>query len=147
MASTSGAPPAPPNRSAGRDAGSGGRSRPGTAGSVLVTGGAGYIGSHTCLELLNAGWNVVALDSFANASPRALDAVRALARRDLVVAEADVTDAGALDAVLSSHPVDAVIHFAAYKSVEESVADPLRYYANNVAGLVTLAAAMERHGV
>jgi UDP-glucose 4-epimerase len=146
MASTPGEPPAPLHSSAGAP-GAAPPARPGLPGSVLVTGGAGYIGSHTCVELLAAGWDVVALDNFGNSSPRALDAVRALAGRDLVVAEADVTDAGGLDAVLDAHPVDAVVHFAAHKSVGESVADPLRYYANNVVGLLTLIEAMERHGV
>jgi UDP-glucose 4-epimerase len=112
---------------------------------VLVTGGAGYIGSHTCVELLAAGWDVVAVDNFANSSPRALDAVEAVSGRELVRAPVDVTDGAALDALLGARPVEAVIHFAAHKSVGESVADPLRYYANNVVGLLTLVEAMERH--
>lgn len=116
--------------------------------TVLVTGGAGYIGSHTTVELLQAGHEVVVVDNLTNASPVALDAVARLAGRpvrELVVA--DVADAAALDDLFTRHHIDAVVHFAALKAVGESVAEPLRYYANNVGGLLGLLGAMGRHGV
>jgi UDP-glucose 4-epimerase len=117
-------------------------------GTVLVTGGAGYIGSHTCVELLGAGYDVVVVDHLGNASPRALDVVETLAGRPLAErVVADVNDRAALDGLFDRHPVDAVVHFAALKAVGESVAEPLRYYANNVGGLVGLLSAMGRHGV
>jgi UDP-glucose 4-epimerase len=115
--------------------------------TILVTGGAGYIGSHTCVALLDAGHDVVVVDNFANSSPRAIDAVRRVTGRDLAVVDADVADAGALDAVFAAHPVDAVIHFAGLKAVGESVAEPLRYYRNNLGSTYELVDAMERHGV
>jgi UDP-glucose 4-epimerase len=119
-----------------------------TEGTVLLTGGAGYIGSHTAVELLHAGWDVVVVDNLANASATALERVRELApmgRLDFV--EADILDGAALDRALADHPVDAVVHFAGLKAVGESVAEPLRYYENNVAGTVSLLHAMDRAGV
>jgi UDP-glucose 4-epimerase len=116
--------------------------------TILVTGGAGYIGSHTCVELLAASHEVVVVDNLDNASPRALDAVEALAGRALLErVVADVNDTAALEGVFDRHPVDAVVHFAALKAVGESVAQPLRYYANNVGGLLSLVTAMGRHDV
>jgi UDP-glucose 4-epimerase len=118
-------------------------------GTVLLTGGAGYIGSHTALELLEAGWDVVVVDNLANASRTAIDRVRELATgtTDLDFHEVDVLDGPGLDAVFSSRPVDAVVHFAGLKAVGESVAEPLRYYATNVGGAVSLLDAMRRAGV
>jgi UDP-glucose 4-epimerase len=116
--------------------------------TVLVTGGAGFIGSHTTVELLQAGHEVVVVDNLANASTAALDAVAHLAGRavrELVVA--DVADGAALDDVFARHRIDSVVHFAALKAVGESVAEPLRYYANNVGGLLGLLGAMRRHDV
>lgn len=115
--------------------------------TILVTGGAGYVGSHTVIELLGAGYDVVVLDNFSNSSPEALRRVRELAGRDFAVYEADILDAVALDRLFAEQPVDAVIHFAALKAVGESVADPLAYYRNNVSGTISLLDAMRRHGV
>lgn len=115
---------------------------------ILVTGGAGYIGSHTCLALLRAGHDVVVLDDFSNASPLALERVECLAGRSLrALVEGDVRDRAVLETLFSRHPVDAVIHFAAKKAVGESVRIPLAYYDNNLGGLIALAEAMAAHGV
>lgn len=106
---------------------------------ILVTGGAGYIGSHTCLALLRGGHEVVVVDDFSNSSPLALERVQMLAGRRLRAAiRADVRDRSALKAVFHAHPVGAVIHFAAKKAVGESVRIPLNYYDNNLGGLVAL---------
>ena len=92
---------------------------------VLVTGGAGYIGSHTCVELLNAGHEIVIVDNFVNSKPEALDAIRAITGKDFAFHEVDIRDRAALDAVFAAHAVDAVIHFAGLKAVGESVDSPL----------------------
>lgn len=113
--------------------------------TVLVTGGAGYIGSHTVLELLNAGEQVVVIDNLSNGSEEALRRVEALAGRRLAgFVNADVRDVQALDALFARYTVSAVIHFAALKAVGESVAKPLAYYDNNVCGLLGLVDAMRR---
>ncbi len=115
---------------------------------VLVTGGAGYIGSHTCLSLLNSGYDVVVVDNYCNSKPAALDRVEALARRPLLARlRADVRDRDAMATAMRAHGVAAVIHFAALKAVGESVAMPLTYYENNVAGTVALTQAMTEAGV
>ena len=114
---------------------------------VLVTGGAGYIGSHTVVELLAAGHETVVLDNFANSSPLAVDAVRRIANREVGVVRGDIADGDGLDAVLDGAGFDAVVHFAALKAVGESVADPLRYYRNNVIGTTTLLDHMAAHDV
>lgn len=114
---------------------------------VLVTGGAGYIGSHTVLELLNSGHEVVVVDNLVNSKTEALARVRRLAGKELDFHEVDILDKPALDAVFAAAPVDAVIHFAALKAVAESVADPLRYYHNNVSGTLALCEVMRDHGV
>lgn len=115
---------------------------------ILVTGGAGYIGSHTCLALLRGGYEVVVMDDFSNSSPLALDRVQALAARKLrAVARADVRDRAALKAVFAAHPIAAVIHFAAKKAVGESVRMPLAYYDNNLGGLLALVEEMAAHEV
>ncbi|MFJ5833602.1 UDP-glucose 4-epimerase GalE [Streptomyces sp. NPDC093089] len=116
--------------------------------TVLVTGGAGFIGSHTCVELLRSGHEVVVLDDHSNSSPEALERVAKIAGRPIAaVHTADVRDRRALDAVFTSHPVDAVIHFAAKKAVGESVRIPLTYYDINVGGTTALVSAMHDHGV
>jgi len=116
--------------------------------TVLVTGGAGFIGSHTCVELLENGYEVVVLDDYSNSSPVALERIEKLAGRPLAgVHEADVRDAAAVSAVLAAHPVDAVIHFAAKKAVGESVEIPLDYYDINVGGTLTLLRTMRDAGV
>jgi len=114
--------------------------------TVLLTGAAGYIASHTWLALLAAGYDVVGLDNHANSSPVVLDRLRRLAGRALAFEQADACDAAVVERVFAAHRIDAVVHFAAHKSVAESVAQPLSYYANNVGSLATVCAAMQRHG-
>src|SRR5437764_6201928 len=115
--------------------------------TALVTGGAGYIGSHTCVTLLEAGWDVVAIDNLANSSAAAIDRVRELVPGGrLEFREGDLLDAGALDECFG-HGIDAVVHFAGCKAVGESVALPLKYYENNLAATVELLKAMQRHDV
>lgn len=114
---------------------------------VLVTGGAGYIGSHACLELLQAGYAVTVVDNLCNSQEESLRRVRELAGRELQFREIDLLDERALAAVFEVRPVDVVLHFAGLKAVGESVAEPLRYYHNNVTGTLTLCRVMERYGV
>ena len=95
---------------------------------VLVTGGAGYIGSHTCVELLNAGHDVVIVDNFVNSKPDVLDRIREITGRDPEFIEADLRDRAALDRAFDGRGIDAVIHFAGLKAVGESVREPLLYY-------------------
>ena len=114
---------------------------------VLVTGGAGYIGSHTCVELLNAGHEVVIVDNFVNSKPEALEHIRQITGKDFVFVEADLRDRAALDKAFEANRVDAVIHFAGLKAVGESVAKPLEYYDNNLCGFIVLAEVMRAHGV
>ncbi len=114
---------------------------------ILVTGGAGYIGSHTCLELLQAGYEVVAVDNLSNSKEESLRRVQALAGRALTFHRVDLLDRPALDAVFAAAPIDAVIHFAGLKAVGESVTVPLRYYHNNLTGTLLLCEAMRAHGV
>lgn len=115
---------------------------------ILVTGGAGYIGSHTCVELLNAGHDVVVVDNLCNSKAESLRRVEELAGRKLMAFhQIDVCDRTALAGVFKAHRIDAVIHFAALKAVGESVAQPLRYYDNNIAGTVALAEVMSAAGV
>ena len=113
--------------------------------TILLTGAAGYIGSHTWLALLAAGFKVVGLDDFSNSSPRVLDRLARLSGQAPTFERADINDSAAVDSVFSRHSIDAVVHFAAFKSVGESVAHPLRYYRNNVGGLVNVCQAMQRH--
>lgn len=115
--------------------------------TILVTGGAGYIGSHTCVRLLESGYDVVVLDNFSNSSREAVRRVEDITRRDIVLIEGDINDASLLDQLFQQHRIDAVIHFAGLKAVGESVAQPLRYYRNNVSGTVVLCEAMQRAGV
>jgi UDP-glucose 4-epimerase len=115
--------------------------------TVLVTGGAGYIGSHTCVQLLGAGHRVVVVDNLSNASATALDRVRELADGELVLHQVDLRDRRALEEVFASGAVDTVVHFAGLKAVGESVEHPLRYYDNNLAGTVSLLEAMAAHDV
>ena len=114
--------------------------------TILLTGAAGYIGSHTWLSLLSAGFDVVGIDDFSNSSPLVLERLAELAGRPLHFERASVTDAPALQALFSRRRIDAVVHFAALKAVGESTQEPLRYYANNVGGLITVCDAMRRHG-
>ncbi len=113
---------------------------------ILVTGGAGYISSHTCVELLNAGYEVVILDNFYNSSPEVLNRIGELTGKKFDFYECDIRDRSGLDKVFSEQKIDAVIHFAGLKAVGESVAKPLEYYENNVGGTVTLCEAMRDAG-
>ena len=115
--------------------------------ATLVTGGAGYIGSHTVVALHDAGRDPVILDDFSNASPRAVDAIRSLTRPDLPVVEGDAGDPDVLDGVFGEHRIDSVVHFAARKSVAESVSDPLGYYRSNLGSTIALAAVAIDRGV
>ncbi|MBC7158326.1 MAG: UDP-glucose 4-epimerase GalE [Rhodobacteraceae bacterium] len=114
---------------------------------ILLTGGAGYIGSHTCVELLGAGHTVEILDNFANARPDVPERIAAIAGQAVPVHRADVRDRAALDAVLGAGRFDAVVHFAALKAVGESMARPLDYIETNLGGLLTLVRAMADAGV
>ena len=114
---------------------------------ILVTGGAGYIGSHTCLELLRAGHEVVVVDNLSNSKAEALRRVQELAGRALVFHRVDLLDRAALDTAFAGPKIDAVIHFAGLKAVGESVTIPLRYYHNNITGTLMLCEAMRAHGV
>ena len=113
---------------------------------ILLTGATGFIGSHTWLALLSAGFQVLGTDDFSNSSPEVLNRLRQLSGTEPDFVRADVRDPGAVEALFATGPVDAVVHFAAFKAVGESVAKPLAYYANNVGGLITLASAMQNHG-
>ena len=101
---------------------------------ILVTGGAGFIGSHTVVELLNADYDVIVVDNFCNSSPAALERIAEICGRAPAFAEVDIRDREGLRRVFSAHEIEAVIHFAGLKAVGESVEKPLRYYQNNVAG-------------
>ena len=114
---------------------------------ILVTGGAGYIGSHTVLELLNAGHAVIVVDNLSNSKEEALTRVQALTGRALTFYRVDLLDREALTAVFARHAVDAVVHFAGLKAVGESVSMPLRYYHNNVTGTLVLCEVMQAAGV
>ncbi len=114
---------------------------------VLVTGGAGYIGSHTCVEMLGSGHELVVVDNLCNSKEESLRRVRALTGRDFDFVQADLRDRTALDGIFAAQSIDAVIHFAGLKAVGESVQFPLEYYDNNVSGTVTLCRAMAAAGV
>ena len=115
--------------------------------TVLVTGGTGYIGSHTCLELLEKGWDVVAVDNLSNSSPESLRRVSELTGRPLPFFPLDLRDETALGQIFGRYAFDGVIHFAGLKAVGESVAQPLEYYGNNLQSTVSLCRAMVRAGV
>ncbi len=114
---------------------------------VLVTGGAGYIGSHTCLELLNSGHEVTVVDSLVNSSQESLQRVEKLTGKKIHFHQSDLRDPAQTDKIVGSAPFDAVIHFAALKAVGESVAKPLEYYENNLTGTLNLCFAMRKHGI
>lgn len=114
---------------------------------ILVTGGAGYIGSHTCVELLENGYEVVVVDNLYNASEKSLDRIREITGKELAFYQADIQDASAMQDIFDKEAVDCVIHFAGLKAVGESVAKPLEYYQNNIAGTLVLCDAMRKHGV
>jgi UDP-glucose 4-epimerase len=112
---------------------------------VLLTGATGYIGSHTWLALLAAGYEVVGIDNFSNSSPEVLKRLEKLSGQRPDFEQIDVCDAAAVERLFTDYRIDAAVHFAAHKAVGESTQQPLRYYANNIGGLLTLAQAMDRH--
>ena len=115
--------------------------------NVLVTGGAGYIGSHTCVELLERGYGVVVADNLVNSSAKSLERVQQITGKSLDFYEIDVRDRAALDRIFEKHDINCAIHFAGLKAVGESVAMPLEYYDNNLNSTITLCRAMKDHGV
>ena len=114
---------------------------------ILVTGGAGYIGSHTVLQLLENGYDILIADDFVNSKPAVLDRLRELTDRPFAFAEADLTDPCQTDALFDAYKIDGVIHFAGLKAVGESVAKPLAYYRNNLVSTLNLLSSMQSHGV
>ncbi|MDE5995305.1 MAG: UDP-glucose 4-epimerase GalE [Eubacterium sp.] len=114
--------------------------------SVLVTGGAGYIGSHTCVELLNAGIDIVIVDNFYNCKKSSIDRIKALTNKDFTWYECDIRDREGMDAIFKKEKIDSVIHFAGLKAVGESVQKPLEYFDNNVNGTLVLLDVMRNNG-
>lgn len=115
--------------------------------TVLVTGGAGFIGSHTCVELLKSGYSIVVMDNFINSSPHTLDAIRQISKKNFTFYECDLLEEEQLQRIFRENQIDAVIHFAGLKAVGESVQKPLHYYQNNVTGTINLLRQMEKHHV
>ncbi len=118
-----------------------------TKGTILVTGGAGFIGSHTCVELLNGGYDVVVIDNLVNSNRESLQRVEQITGKAVTFYEADARDQAAFERIFDAHPVTGAIHFAALKAVGESVAKPLEYYNNNVGSLLTLLSVMRDRNV
>ena len=115
--------------------------------SILVTGGAGYIGSHTCVELIEQGREVIIVDNLVNSSEESIRRITTITGREPLFYRVDIRDREGLEAIFSAHSVDAVIHFAGLKAVGESVSQPLHYYQNNIAGTLTLCEVMQSYGV
>lgn len=115
--------------------------------SILITGGAGFIGSHTCVEMLGAGYEIVVVDNFYNSCAEALKRVEKITGKSVKFYEADVCDKSALRAIFSENKIDAVIHFAGYKAVGESVREPMMYYENNLISTISLIDVMEKFDV
>ncbi len=115
--------------------------------AILVTGGAGYIGSHTCIELLNAGYDVVVLDNLSNSSEKSLDRVAQITGKQVPFYKVDILDKEGMNEIFEKESIDSVIHFAGLKAVGESVAKPLEYYHNNITGTLMLCDVMRSHGV
>lgn len=114
--------------------------------AILVTGGAGFIGSHTCVELLNAGYEIVVVDNYYNASPKALERVKELTGKDFKSYNCDVRDSEGMDKIFKENKIDAVIHFAGLKAVGESCQKPIEYYDNNIGGTLKLCDVMRNNG-
>lgn len=114
---------------------------------ILVTGGAGYIGSHTCVELLEAGYDVTVVDNLCNASRKAVDRIKQITGKDLTFYEMDINDEQGMQRVFEQEKIDCVIHFAGLKAVGESVKKPLEYYRNNISGTLVLCDVMRQHNV
>ena len=115
--------------------------------AILVTGGAGYIGSHTCIELLNEGYEVVVVDNLCNSCEESLKRVEEITGKTVKFYEADLLDRDALEKIFAAEKVESVIHFAGLKAVGESVQKPLEYYHNNITGTLILCDVMRNHGV
>ncbi len=113
--------------------------------SILVTGGAGYIGSHTCVELLNAGYEITVVDNYYNSSPKSLERVKELTGKDFKFYECDIRDTDGMDKIFKENKIDAVIHFAGLKAVGESCQKPLEYYDNNIGGTLKLCEVMRNN--
>lgn len=114
--------------------------------AILVTGGAGFIGSHTCVELLNAGYEVVVVDNYYNANPKSLERVKELTGKDFKSYECDIRDSEGMDKIFKENKIDAVIHFAGLKAVGESCQKPIEYYDNNIGGTLKLCDVMRNNG-
>lgn len=114
---------------------------------ILLTGGAGYIGSHTAVELIEAGYDVLIADNFYNSRPEVLDAIEKITGKRPALEEIDVCDVKKVDAMFEKYDIEAVLHFASYKAVGESVEKPLMYYRNDLDTLITVMEAMKKHGV
>ncbi|HOQ76281.1 MAG TPA: UDP-glucose 4-epimerase GalE [Thermoclostridium sp.] len=115
--------------------------------TVLVTGGAGYIGSHTVVELLDQGYDVIIVDNFSNSKPEVLRRIREITGKDFLFYKKDLLDKDGLEEVFEKHRIDAVIHFAGLKAVGESVAKPMEYYHNNLTGTLNLCSLMQKHNI
>ncbi|MDP3386839.1 MAG: UDP-glucose 4-epimerase GalE [Eubacteriales bacterium] len=115
--------------------------------NILVTGGAGYIGSHTAVELLEDGYEIVLLDNFSNSKPEVVNRIKSITGKDFKSYKVDLLDKQRLEKVFEENPIDAVIHFAGFKAVGESVANPIKYYKNNVVGTLILCETMNRYNV
>ena len=115
--------------------------------TILVSGGAGYIGSHTCVELLNADYEIIVFDNFINSKPEAIQRIKQITNKDFKFYEADLLDRSAMEHIFAENKIDAVIHFAGLKAVGESVEIPLRYYHNNVSGTLILCETMAKYNV
>lgn len=115
--------------------------------AILLPGGAGFIGSHTAVELLNEGKEIIIIDNFSNSKPRVLDAIKKITGKDFKFYEMDYSDRKKLEKVFEENQIDAVLNFAGYKSVGESVKKPIEYYANNISGCLVLLDTMKKYGV
>ena len=114
---------------------------------ILVTGGCGYIGSHTCVELLDGGYEIVVVDNFSNSKPEVIDKIKEITKKDFKFYEGNVCDKDLMNQIFNEEKIDAVIHFAGYKAVGESVKHPLMYYRNNIDSTLTLCEVMNSHNV
>ncbi|MFC4799833.1 UDP-glucose 4-epimerase GalE [Neobacillus sp. GCM10023253] len=115
--------------------------------SILITGGAGYIGSHTCVELLNAGFEIIVIDDFSNSKPGSINRVKEITGKEYKFYEINILNRNALEDVFSSNHIEGVIHFAGLKAVGESISTPLRYYHNNISGTLSLCEVMNKYDV
>lgn len=114
--------------------------------AVLISGGAGYIGSHTCVELLNAGEDIIVFDNFFNSSTKTLDNIRKITGKNFKFYEADMLEISSIDRIFDENDIEQVIHFAGYKSIPESVKHPLKYYSNNLRGTFNILETMRKYG-